>query len=286
MKQRRPIQYTAIAAFVSAWLASPLGAEPTFADEKVKELEGVGITEYLDALIPLDLPFVDANGNDVLLSDYFDGEKPIILTLNYYRCPMLCSLILNGLTTGMSEMEWSLGQEFDVITVSINPDEGPALALTNKNGYVGHYDREGADNGWHFLTGKQENITALADALGFGYVIDDKTGEFLHTATIMFITPDGRISKYMNDTQFARQDLRFALIEASEGRIGSALDMLLLFNCFQYDPERNSYTPNAWKLMRTAGALMLVTLIGGLAVLAWTTPGRQHSSEKSKDLDG
>jgi protein SCO1/2 len=268
-------------------LSASVVAGPTFADEKIPELEGVGITEHLDETIPLDLAFVDANGSNVVLEDYFDGEKPIIFTLNYYKCPMLCSLTLNGLTAGLEEMDWLLGDEFEVVTVSINPDEKPPLALKNKNGYLEHYNRDGSEDGWHFLTGEQENITKLSDALGFGYVFDKKTGEFHHTASIMFLTPDGRISKYMNDVQFAGQDIKFALIEASEGRIGSTIEKLLLFNCFQYDPERNSYTPSAWKLMRTAAILMILVLIGGLAVLGWAGPKRLGlESTNTQDTDG
>jgi protein SCO1/2 len=264
-------------------LSAPLVAGPIFADEKLSELEGVGITEHLDEQIPLDLMFVDENGKNIVLGQYFDGEKPIILTLNYYKCPMLCSLTLNGLVSGLEEMEWTIGDKFDVVTLSINPDEKAPLAKKNKEGYLGHYDRKGAEDGWHFLTGEQDNITKLADAIGFGYVFDEQTGEFLHTASIMFITPDGRISKYMNDVQFRGQDLRFALIEASEGRIGTTLDRLLLFNCFQYDPDRNSYSPSAWKLMRTGAVLMLVVLCGGLAVLSWTTPERLRASKTHRD---
>ena len=279
---RNPWQRT-IAILASCVLSAPLVAGPIFADEKLSELEGVGITEHLDEQIPLDLTFVDENGENIVLGQYFDGEKPIILTLNYYKCPMLCSLTLNGLVSGLEEMEWTIGDKFDVVTLSINPDEKAPLAKKNKEGYLGHYDRKGAEDGWHFLTGEQENITKLADALGFGYVFEEQTGEFLHTASIMFITPDGRISKYMNDVQFRGQDLRFALIEASEGRIGTTLDRLLLFNCFQYDPDRNSYSPSAWKLMRTGAVLMLVVLCGGLAVLSWTTPERLRASKTHRD---
>ena len=281
-----PIWTMSMAAFVSSAIAWATFAGPTFADEKISELEGVGITQHLDAQLPLDLTFVDASGKEVVLGEYFNGEKPVIMTLNYYKCPMLCSLTLNGLVTGMEEMEWDIGQEFKVVTLSINPDEDAPLALKNKNGYLGHYNREGAENGWHFLTGEQENITTLADALGFGYVFDEQTGEFLHTASIMFITPDGRISKYMNDVQFAGQDLRFALVEASEGKIGSLLDDFLLFNCFQYDPDRNSYSPSAWKLMRTAAVLMLIVLGGGIAVLSWSTPDRIQAKEPIQKSDG
>ena len=268
-------------------LAGSAIAGPIFSDEKVEELEGVGITEHLNDQVPLDLQFVDEFGHDVTLSKYINGEKPVIITLNYYRCPMLCSLTLNGLVGGMQGLEWTVGDEFEIVTVSINPDEDEKLAMTNKEGYLGHYmndgNRDGAEQGWHFLTGEQENITTLADALGFGYVFDKPTGEFLHTSSIMFLTPDGRISKYMNDVKFESQDLRFALVEASEGKIGSALDKILLFNCFQYDPDRNSYTPSAWKLMRTAAVLMIITLALGLAVLSYTTPDKLQHAQAGMD---
>lgn len=257
-------------------------AGPTFSDEKVEALDGVGITQYLDETIPLDLQFVDEHGNAVTLADFVNGDKPVIITMNYYRCPMLCSLTLNGLTTGMNDMQLTLGSDFDVVTVSVNPKEKPPLALKNQEGYLRHYDREGAEEGWHFLTGEQESITTLADALGFGYVFDEETGEYLHTASIMFLTPDGRISRYMNDVRFLPRDLRFALVEASEGKIGSLIDTFLLFNCYQYDPDSNSFTPSAWKLMRMAGVLTLILLAGGVAFLAWINPKSSSVKEISK----
>ncbi len=269
-------------AAISCCLSQFTWAGPTFSDEKIDALEGVGITQHLEAQVPLDLSFVDEQGNPVTLANYVNGEKPVIITLNYYRCPMLCSLTLNGLTTGMKEMKLNLGSDFDVVTVSINPDEKPPLALKNQEGYLGQYDREGSENGWHFLTGDQENITALAESLGFGYVFDPETGEFHHTASIMFLTPDGTISRYMNDVRFFGRDLRFALIDASEGKIGSMIDTFLLFNCYQYDPDSNSYTPSAWKLMRMAGVTTLVVVAGGIMVLSRTNPTKpstQHESE-------
>ena len=289
MMRTLSIWHGVFVTLMSCAIAMSLEAGPTFADEKIAELEGVGITEYLDEPLPLELTFVDENGYEIVLGDYFNKDIPVILTLNYYKCPMLCSLTLNGLVTGMEELEWSLGDKYEVITLSINPDEDAPLAKKNKEGYLGHYNRNGSESGWHFLTGDQENITKLAEAVGFGYVFDSQTGEFHHTASIMFITPDGRISKYMNDVSFAGQDLRFALVEASEGKIGTTLDRLLLFNCFQYDPDRNSYTPSAWKLMRTGAVLMLVVLFGGLAVLGWTSPKRSGALVKPKepsDMDG
>jgi len=261
-------------------------AGPTFSDEKIEELDGVGITQNLDSQVPLDLAFLDEHGNAVTIADYVNGEKPVIITLNYYRCPMLCSLTLNGLTTGMKEMKVNLGSDFDVITVSINPDEKPPLAKTNQEGYLSQYDREGAEDGWHFLTGDQRNITKLADALGFGYVFEPKTGEYLHTASIMFITPEGKISQYMNDVRFKGRDLRFALIDASNGKIGTLIDTFLLFNCYQYDPDSNSYTPSAWKLMRMAGVMTLIILVVGIYLLHRFNPTDKGSGAAKQGSTG
>ena len=261
-------------------------AGPTFSDEKVDALEGVGITQNLEAQVPLDLAFVDEHGNDVTIGDFLNGEKPVIITLNYYRCPMLCSLTLNGLTTGMKEMKLSVGSDFDVVTVSINPDEKPPLALQNQEGYLQQYDREGSQNGWHFLTGNQLNITKLADSLGFGYVFDPKTGEYLHTSSIMFLTPEGKISRYMNDVRFLGRDLRFALVDASNGKIGSLIDTFLLFNCYQYDPDSNSFTPSAWKLMRMAGVMTLILLAGGIYILSRFNPTDKGSGNMLQNSTG
>jgi protein SCO1/2 len=261
-------------------------AGPTFSDEKIDAIEGVGITQNLDTQLPLNLSFVDEHGNDVTLAKYFNGEKPVIVTLNYYRCPMLCSLTLNGLTTGMKEMKLNLGSDFEIVTVSINPDEKSPLALKNQEGYISQYDREGSEEGWHFLTGDQNNITELADTLGFGYVFDPKTGEYLHTSSIMFLTPDGKISRYMNDVRFLGRDLRFALVEASNGKIGSLIDTFLLFNCYQYDPDSNSFTPSAWKLMRMAGVMTLILLVGGIYVLGRFNPTGKGPGSMPKNSTG
>ena len=274
-----------ITVLLSSFFNVALGG-PTFSDEKIDAIEGVGITQNLDTQLPLNLSFVDEHGNDVTLAKYFNGEKPVIVTLNYYRCPMLCSLTLNGLTTGMKEMKLNLGSDFEIVTVSINPDEKSPLALKNQEGYISQYDREGSEEGWHFLTGDQNNITELADTLGFGYVFDPKTGEYLHTASIMFLTPDGKISRYMNDVRFLGRDLRFALVEASNGKIGSLIDTFLLFNCYQYDPDSNSFTPSAWKLMRMAGVMTLILLVGGIYVLGRFNPTGKGPGSMPKNSTG
>ena len=242
------------------------------ADQLPPEMDGVGIIQKLDERVPMDLSFVNSKGEAVQLRDLVREDRPVILTLNYYRCPMLCSLTLNGMVDGLRQMDWSAGDQFDIITVSINPNEGPELAAQNKRGYMQSYDRDTAEAGWHFLVGDQAEIETLADTVGFGYRFDEKTGEYAHTSSIVFLTPEGRVSKYMNDVRFNPRDMRFALVEASEGGIGSPMDTMLLFNCFQWDPTTGSYVANAWKIMRLGGVLIIIILAVGIIVLSAKGP--------------
>jgi len=247
-----------------------MGQTTVMPGQTAPEMEGVGIEQKLDAMVPRDLQFTDADGDTVQMSDFLNREKPLILTLNYYRCPMLCSLTLNGMVDGLRDVDWSIGEEFDVVTVSVNPDEGPEIASRKKKAYVAQYGRDTAETGWFFLTSPEEDqVKQLAEAVGFGYRYDEVSGEYAHTSSIIFLTPDGRISKYMNDVVFQPRDLRLAIVESSEGRVGSAIDTLLLFNCFQWDPERNSYVASAWKIMRLGGVLTIILVAAGLVVLGF-----------------
>lgn len=246
------------------------------ADELPAELDGVGIVQRLDAPVPLDLAFVDHTGKDVVLRDLIVGDRPVILTLNYYNCPMLCSLTLNGMVDGLRDVELDLGVDYDIVTVSINPNEGPELAAQNRRGYLASFGKETPESAWPFLTGTQENIEALAKGIGFGYRFDERSGDYAHTASITFVTPDGRISKYMNDVVFPPRDMRLAIVDASEGRVGSLIDTLLLFNCFQWDPEAGSYVPSAWKIMRFGAAITVVLIVVGVLILL--RMGRGNSS--------
>ncbi len=247
--------------------ATGVAGGQVLADELPAELDGVGIVQRLDEALPLDLAFVEHTGRAVTLGDYVNGERPVIVTLNYYKCPMLCSLTLNGLVDGLRDVGLSLGTDYDIVTVSINPNEGPELASQNRRGYLSALDVQVGETVWPFLTGAQPEIEALAKAIGFGYRFDERSGEYAHTASITFVTPDGRISKYMNDVQFPSQDLRLAIVDASQGRTGTLIDTLLLFNCFQWDPEAGSYVPSAWKIMRLGAAVTAILLIGGILVL-------------------
>ncbi len=260
------IRNISCAALTAGLMSAPAAAQ-LLADELPKELDGVGIVQRLDEMVPLDLAFVDHEGEPVTLAKYVAGERPVILTLNYYQCPMLCSLTLNGMVDGLRDVDLDLGRDYDIVTVSINPNEGPELAAQNRRGYLASLGKDAPETAWPFLTGTQENIEALAKAIGFGYRFDERSGEYAHTASITFVTPDGRISKYMNDVQFPAQDLRFAVVDASNGKVGTLIDTLLLFNCFQWDPEAGSFVPSAWKIMRLGGTITLILLVAGILFL-------------------
>jgi protein SCO1/2 len=251
------------AGSLAAVLLLALAAQPAWgqqADKPVPELEGVGVTEHLGEPIPLVLPFNDSNGNRVHLGDYFDGQRPVILTLNYFKCPMLCGLMLSGLSDGLAELNWTPGTEFEVVTVSINPLEKPPLAKENKQGYVKLVGKPGVASGWHFLTGNQDEITALADAVGFEYVLDPDSGQFLHQAAIFVITPEGRISRYLYGVQYSATDLKLALSEAADGKIGNTVERVFL-TCYSYDPASGGYVLQALGLMRLGGILTVVVLV-------------------------
>jgi protein SCO1/2 len=235
------------------------------ADETPKELEDVEVIERLNEQVPLDLPFADSDGRKVTLREYFDGARPVILTMNYSNCPMLCSLQLNGLFDGLERLEWDLGSKFQMITVSIDPKEIPERAEQTKQKYLRAYGRTGVANGWHCLTGTEHDIRRLADAVGFGFAEDPDSGEFIHAAVTMVCTPDGKLSRYLYGIEYAAQTLRLALLEASEGKIGSTMDQVLLF-CFQYDPAKGRYAPAAFRIMQVGGLLTVVLVGVGLAV--------------------
>ena len=254
-------------------------------DDNPEEFDGVGITEKLDAQLPLELSFVDEHGKSVKLGDYFIEGKPVILTLNYYRCPMLCTLTLNGLVKSLNKLDWSAGDEFQIVTVSIDPSEEAELAEVKKRHYMSYYDREGAADGWHFLTGDQAEITALAEAIGFGYRYDEKSGEYAHASSIQFVTPNGRVSRYFNDIEFKPRDTKIALIEASEGAIGSPFERLAL-RCFFYDPDSNSYKFSAMAAVKIGGVVTVLLILIGLLVLRIMGPAKRDGDDQTSPRGG
>ena len=237
-------------------------------------LTEVGIDQKLNEQIPLDLNFRDETGKAVRLREYF-GEKPVILVLAYYECPMLCTQVLNGLTRSLQGMTLDMGKEFNVVTVSINPRETTELAAAKKRVYAGIYGRLLAEQGWHFLTGEQPAIQELARAVGFRYAYDPESGQYAHASVIMVLTPEGRLSRYFFGIQYASRDLRLSLVEASAGKIGSAVDQLLLF-CYHYDPATGKYGLVILNIVRAAG-LATVLAIGGFI---WVLLRRERTKTK------
>ncbi len=223
-------------------------------------LSQVSYEQRLDQRLPLDLPFTDEDGRAVKLGDYF-GTKPVVLAFVYYECPMLCTQVLNGLTTSLSVLEQTVGREFDVIAISFDPRETPALASGKKKSHLDRYGRPQSAPGWHFLTGDEASIRAVTAAAGFRYVWDDATQQFAHPSGIIVATPDGRLARYFFGIEYAPRDVKFALMESSEGRIGSAIDQLLLY-CYHYDPATGSYGFVAMGAVRVGGAVTLAALLG------------------------
>jgi protein SCO1 len=228
-------------------------------------LRQVDFEQRLDAQVPLDVQFKDEHDQTVRLGQYF-GDKPVILVLAYFRCPMLCTEVLNGLVRAMLDLRFEAGKEFTVLTVSFDPRETPAMAAAKKKTYVERYGRPGAAEGWHFLTGSEDSIQRLTQAVGFRYTYDAKHDQFAHSSGIMLLTPEGRISRYFYDINYPARDLRLGLVEASEHKIGSPVEKILLF-CFHYDPMEGRYGPAVMNLVRLGGVLTMVSLALFMGIL-------------------
>ncbi len=224
-------------------------------------LKNVGIEQHLDEPIPPDLIFRDETGKSVRLGDYF-GNKPAILNLVYYRCPMLCGEVLSGLESALRVLKFDVGKEFDVLTVSFDPRETPDMATKKKAEFLKRYGRPGAAAGWHFLTGPQDSIDGLTKAAGFQYQYDPKTGQFAHSTAIMVLTPEGKIAQYYYGVEYAPKDLRLGLIQASENKIGNLADQVLLY-CYHYDPTTGKYGAIIARVLQLSG-LATVLLLGVL----------------------
>ena len=240
-----------------------------------KALDNVGIDQKLNEQLPLDLVFKDENGANVKLGDYF-GKKPVVLSLVYYQCPMLCNQVLNGMVTAFKVMNFKPGQEFEVVTVSFDPRETPALAAAKKNTYVNYLPadrRAGAASGWHFLTGDEANIKRLTDAVGFRYHWDDATNQFVHASAIYVTTPPGKLARYFYGIEYAPRDLRLGLMEAAENKIGSPVDQLL-FYCYHYDPTTGTYGYRVMLMMQVGGVLTLIGIVVLLFALRRRTAAR------------
>ena len=253
------MEVSAFAQINSGIMSAPANTRPPL-------LQNVGIEQHLNAQIPPDLTFRDDTGKTVKLGDYF-GRKPLIMNLVYYNCTMLCGEALAGLASAMRLVKFDVGNEFDVITISFDPRETPEMAAVKKKDYVGRYGRPDAAAGWHFLTGPPDSINALTKAVGFQYQYDEKTNQYAHATAIMVLTPQGRISRYFYGVDFPPKDLRMGLVEASQNKIGNAVDAVLLY-CYHYNPETGKYGAMVGNILRLAGGATIL-LIGGLLLILW-----------------
>jgi protein SCO1/2 len=238
-------------------------------------LRDVGFDQRLGADVPLDLLFRDESGQEIPLGRYFGEQRPVILSLVYYRCPMLCTLVLNGLTSSLKALPFAAGREFEIVTVSFDPRETPALAAAKKAAYLERYGRPEAGEGWHFLTGDEDPIRRLADAVGFRYTYDPELDQYAHASGILVLTPEGKIARVFYGVEYAPRDLRLGLVEASQNRIGTLVDQLLLF-CFHYDPAAGKYGAVALNLVRAGG--VVTVLGGGLAIASLLRRERRRAS--------
>lgn len=229
---------------------------------KAKEVE---LVQNLDAQIPLDIEFIDETGARVPLRKFF-GDKAVVLTPVYYGCPMLCNMVLDGLVSSMRDLRFDVGEQFEIVTFSFDPADTPSDAIKKKNLFVKRYGREGAADGWHFLTGDPASIKALTDAIGFSHAYDEKTGQFAHAANIVVLTPEGRIARYLFGIEYKPRDLRLAILEASENKIGTLADQLLLL-CYHYDPATGKYSAAAMNFVRAGGFATVIGLAGFVFVM-------------------
>lgn len=262
--------------------SSPLyGARPSAGNPSTglpTALRDVRIEQKLNQQLPLDLVFRDENGQDVKLGKYF-GQKPVVLALVYYDCPMLCTQILNGMVTSFRVLPFQIGKEFDVVTISFDPRETAALAATKKKVYIDYLPEKmhaGANSGWHFLTGDTANIERIADVVGFRYRYDEATKQFAHASAIMVSTPEGKLSHYFYGVNYSARDLRFSLIESSQHKIGSLTEQLTLY-CYMYDPMTGKYGAAVMRVLRITG---VITLLGIVAMIFLLKPRKGQQVQR------
>lgn len=263
----------ALAFATSAWAApiapAPLGSLGQQASVKPGPLEDVGIQQHLGTNLPLDTVFRDEDGKEVRLGEYFGPDKkPAVLALAYLECPMLCTLVLNGMVKALRPLSFTAGDEYDVIVISIDPKDTPELARAKKTNYLDSYGRKGDGSGFHFLTGEETSIRTVADAIGFRYRYMPDSGEFAHAAAIYVATPVGQLSRYFFGVEFSSRDLRLALVEAADNKIGNVVDQLMLF-CYRYDPAAGKYSAQALAIVRLAGIATVLSLAGYIGLSQW-----------------
>lgn len=243
----------------SLFAAASAYATPSLTSQQVTT--GVGVEQRLGQKLPLDVKLRDASGKMVPLSAAFDGTRPVIITPVYYDCPMLCGVVLDQLINRLVDLKLNIGHDFNVVTYSFNPNETSPDAAAKRTMYLRRYGRAGAADGWHFYTGDEASVRALSDAVGFRYLWDPQQKEYAHAATVIVATPKGEIARYFQGMEYSSRDLRLALVEASEGKIGNPIDRLMLL-CYDYDPATGKYSARAMKIVRLGGAATVAGLAG------------------------
>ncbi len=244
------------------------------AHDTPRELQGIGITEKTGEGINLDLPFISDTGEQVTLSKYFGGHKPVLLSIVYYNCASLCNYHMNGVTEALKGVNWTPGREFELVAVSMDHREGPDLAGPKKANYVRAYGRPESAEGWHFLTGSEESIKQLADQVGFAFRWDEETKQYAHASAAILITPNGTISRYVHGIAPDAKTMRLALLEASEGKVGTLVDQFVMM-CFKFDPKKSKYTLAAWNIMRV-GVILMVILVAVIMIPLWIRERRHQ----------
>ncbi len=228
-------------------------------------LKDVGFEPPLNGPMPLDLPFRDETGRSVQLRDYFGQQKPVVLAFVYYRCPMLCDQVAQGVVGVLRMLSFNPGRDYDVVFVSFDSRETPEMAAEKKKKALAHFRRPETDSGWHFLTGSNESIEAATKAANFRFSFDAKNNLFAHASGVLLLTPDGHISRYFYGVEFPGRDMRLGLVDASAGKIGSPIDHVLLF-CYHYDPTAATYSASILKIIRLCGVLTILCLVGGILI--------------------
>lgn len=282
------LKRTAFAAALAAACVVPAAIAKPVPESEIKDrteplparLEGIDVEERLEQTLPVDRTFTDASGKKVRLGDYFDGTVPVILTLNYSSCPMLCSLQLNALVDSLQKVDWTLGKDYRMLTVILDPKEQVARTQQTKDRYVEAYGRPEAAQGWHFLTSQDESdIKAVASAIGFSYGYNEARDEYVHPAAIAMLTPDGTIARYLYGIEFHPKTVELSLVEVARGKIGSPFDKLLLY-CFHYDETEGKYAPVAMNIMRVGGG-MAALVLGGFLTSFWVAESRRKKASSN-----
>jgi protein SCO1/2 len=273
-----------VAAAVAAWIAvtsaGDVSAKPRAAVAPLAPNTDVGVDEHLGVRVPVDLPFTDAAGRQVRLADLLRPDRPLVLVLSYYRCPMLCDLVLSGLSRPVRDLGWTPGREIQLVTVSIDPADTRGAARLKQAAVLQALNRPDAGPGWPFLTGDAARVRALADAVGFRYAYDPRSEQFAHPAVVVMLTPDGRVSRYLYGVDFRLLDLRLAAVEAAQGRTGSFVDRVLL-TCFRYEPSARRYGFYVSTVLK-GGASAAILSVGALLTVLWRKDARRMRARKDR----